>query len=308
MSPSLRLIRSALRLATAGCLVLTAGIALADWRDDIKVFRVGVPVGENAAYRLRQAEPFRRYLEDRLGVHVELFPAISYDALIEAQSSDRVQYGIYSATAFASAEIMCDCLEPVAVPTAEDGSTGFHAVLVARADSAVHSLTDAKRARLAVGPEGSVTGRLVPFAAFAASGIDPRTYFSALIDTGSPEDAVAALLLGEADVALGWSSLEGVADAGYGSGVFTKMVADGTLAMSDIRLIWQSEPIPYGPHAIRRDLPSELKALVAEAILAMPSDDPEALDAISLSGGGGMVAADHAMFAALVRALTATSR
>ena len=308
MSPGLRLARPALRLAATACLLLTAGAALADWRDDIKVFRVGVLVGENAAYRLRQAEPFRRYLEDRLGLHVELFPAISYDALIEAQASDRIQYGIYSATAFASAEIMCDCLEPVAVPTADDGSTGFHAVLAARTDSAIHSLTDAKGARLAVGPEGSVAGRLVPFAAFAASGIEPRTYFSVLIETRSPEDAMAALLLGEADVALGWSSLEGDAAAGYGSGVFTKMVADGTLAMSDIRLIWQSERIPYGPHAIRRDLPSGLKALVAEAILAMPRDDPDAFDAINRSGGGDMVVADDAMFEALRRALTASAR
>lgn len=297
--------RLALPAAALAILCACAGNAAADWRDDIKVFRVGIPVGDNATYRLQQAEPFRRYLEGRLGVHVELFPATSYEAMIEAQASDRIQYGIYSATAFATAEIMCDCLDPVAVPTADDGSSGFHAVLVARADSAIRSLTDAKGARLAVGPEGSVAGRLIPFAAFAANGIDPKSYFSALVETREPAEAVAALLRNEADLALAWSSLEGDAAAGYSAGVLTRMIGEGTLAMSDIRLIWQSDRIPYGPHAVRRALPDDLKALVEEAVLAMPAEDPAAVDAISRFGGGGFVAANEAMFAALRQALSA---
>jgi phosphonate transport system substrate-binding protein len=83
------------------------------------------------------------------------------------------------------------------------------------------------------------------------------------------------------------------------------MVADGILAMDGIRVIWQSERIPYGPHAMRRNLPGELKALVADAILAMPLEDPAAVDAISRSGGDGMIAANDAMFDGLRRALQA---
>jgi phosphonate transport system substrate-binding protein len=289
--------------ALAACLL--AGAARADWRDDIKVFRVGVPVGENAAYRLRQVEPFRQYLQTKLGIHVELFPATSYDAMIDAAASARIHYGIFSATAYVSADIACQCLEPVAIPSAEDGSEGYHAILVARADSHIYSLTDAKGARLAAGPAGSVTGNVVPFAAFAANGIDAKTYFSAVIDAKSPEDALAALLLGEADVALAWSSLAGDAATGFSAGTLTKMVGDGTLAMDGVRLIWQSERIPYGPHAVRRDLPGELKALVADALLAMPAEDPAAADAIGRAGSGGMVAANDAMFEGLRRALQA---
>jgi phosphonate transport system substrate-binding protein len=292
--------------AAAVLLLLAAGAARADWRDDIKVFRVGIPVGENANYRLRQAEPFRQYLQSRLGIHVELFPANSYGEMIEAAAGERIHYGIFSATAYVSADIACTCLEPVAIPSVEDGSEGYHAILVARAESSIYSLTDAKGQRLAAGPAGSVTGNIVPFAAFAADGIDPKTFFSSVIEARSPEDSLAALLLGEADVALAWSSLAGDASTGYSAGTLTKMVADGTVTMSGIRLIWQSERIPYGPHAIRRDLPGELKALVSEAILAMPAEDPAAVDAISRSGGDGMVAANDAMFDGLRRALQAS--
>jgi len=293
--------------AIAACLMLVAGAgpALADWRDDIKVFRVGIPVGENAGYRLRQAEPFRQYLQSKLGVHVELFPATSYDAMIEAAASERIHYGIFSATAFVSADIACRCLEPVAIPSAEDGSEGYYAILVARTDGPIYSLTDAKGLRLAAGAAGSVSGNVVPLTAFAADGIDVKTYFSSVVDARSPEDSVAALLLGETDVALAWSSLAGDAAAGYSAGTLTKMVADGTLTASGIRVVWRSERIPYGPHAIRRDLPGELKALVTEAILAMPADDPAAFDAISRSGGDKMLAASESMFDGLRRALQA---
>jgi phosphonate transport system substrate-binding protein len=298
--------RIALRLAAAVCIALGTGAAHADWREDIKVFRVGIPVGENATYRLRQAEPFRQYLQSRLGVHVELFPATSYDALIDAAAGERIHYGIFSATAYVSADIACQCLEPVAIPSGDDGGEGYHAILIARADSPIYSVTDAKGTRLAAGPTGSVTGTVVPFAAFAAEGIDPKTYFAAVVDVRSPEDSIAALLLGEADVALAWSSLAGDPVSGYSAGTLMKMVADGTLTMSDIRLIWQSDRIPYGPHAIRRNLPGELKALVAEAVLAMPAENPEAVDAINRSGDGGMVAANDAMFDGLRRALQAS--
>lgn len=297
--------RAGARLAVAALAwaMLAAMPAAADWRADLKVFRVGIPVGQNAGYRLRQAEPFRRYLEGRLRVHVELFPATSYDAMIEAQVADRIHYGIHSATSFVTAAITCDCVEPVAIPTAEDGSAGYHAILVARADGPIHSLTDAKGTRLAAGPARSVAGRLVPFAEFSAAGIDPATYFSQVVDARNPEDAVAALLLGEADVAIAWSSLAGDSAAGYSAGTLAKMVADGTLAMPDIRIVWQSGRIPHGPHAIRRDLPGELKALVTEAVLAMPQEDPAAADAIGSFGSGNLIAAEESMFDGLRRAL-----
>ena len=282
--------------------------ANADWRDDIKVFRVGIPVGDNAAYRIQQAEPFRAYLERKLGIHVELFPATSYDAMIDAQVSDRIQYGVYSASAFASAQVICDCLEPIAVPAAEDGAPGYHAILVARADSPYRSLTDAKGARIVIGPEGSVTGHLIPLAAFATSGIEPKGYFANVFELPDAREAIIGVLQGQADLALAWSSMQGEATAGYSAGVLNAMVADGSLLMSDIRVVWQSDLIPYGPHAVRRDLPGELKALVEEAILAMPGEDPVAADAVAHTGGGGMVAATESMFEPLKQALSVTPR
>jgi phosphonate transport system substrate-binding protein len=292
-------------LLTFCLFAMTATRGLADWRDDIKVLRVGYLAGDNVAYRAAQLEPFRAYLEGKIGLPVELVPAPTYGALIEAQAGSRVQYAIYSAASFATASASCRCVEPVAVPTSLDGSEGFYAILLARADGPIRSLADAKGARLALAGEDSIAGRLVPLKAFAAEGIVPAQYFASVIDKPDPKTAVAALLSGEADLAVGWSSMKGDFATGYSSGVLTEMVANADLTMDEVRVVWQSSLIPFGPHAVRSDLPEELRALLRAALLALATENPEALDAVDRGGGGGFVAADASLYAGMAELVAA---
>ena len=120
----------------------------AGWRDDLKVLRVGTVAPHGAAYDIARLEPFRAYLQDRLGLPVEIVATADYDALIDAQASARVQYAIHSASSYATAEALCACVEPIALPSAFDGSHGFHSVLVAHAGGAIASLADARGKRL----------------------------------------------------------------------------------------------------------------------------------------------------------------
>jgi phosphonate transport system substrate-binding protein len=284
--------------ALAAVLLLAPAGASADWRDTFSVLRIGVVAGANATYRKAQLEPFRLYLEARTALPVEIVPLPNYDALIEAQSSSRIHYGIYSATAFSSAAALCHCVEPLAVPTAPHGETGFHAILVALADGPIRSLADAKDKRLALAGPDSVAGRLLPTKAFEAEGIVPAEYFSEILDKSDPEMALTALLAGEADLAAAWSSLSGDEAAGYSFGSLTSLVAEGSLSMEQIRIVWQSPLIPFGPHAVRTDMPEELKTLLGNALTAMAGADPAALDAVDRSGGRGFVSADASLFAA----------
>ena len=243
--------------------------ARADWRDDFKVLRIGTVAPHGAAYDIARLEPFRAYLQDRLGLPVEIVATADYDALIDAQASARVQYAIHSASSYVTAEALCACVEPIALPSAFDGSRGFHSVLVAHAGSAIASLADARGKRLALTGADSVAGRLVPLKALAGQGIDPKSYFSSVLTAADPEQAVTMLFTDEADLAAGWSSLAGDAASGYSFGVFTRMVAAGALAMDRLKIVWQSPLIPFGPHVVRRDLPAELKTLIADALMAM---------------------------------------
>jgi phosphonate transport system substrate-binding protein len=284
-------------LGLALALVVTAGAARADWRDDLKVLRVGVLTGQNTAYRLAQMAPFRRYLQDSLGIPVELVPAADYATLIDAEVNGRVQYALDSAASYATAAELCGCVEPLAVPVQADGSTGIHAVMISRIDGPILSLAEARGARLAVGPPDSVAGHLVPFSEFARAGIEPESYFGAVVEVADPEQAVSALLAGQVDAALAWSTLAGDPSAGYGSGVFGKMVSEGTLDMSRIRLAWQSPLIPYGPHTVRSDLPEEAKDLLRSALANIAERAPDALDAVARDGAVGFAPATPEIYA-----------
>lgn len=286
-------------------LMATVG-ARADWRDAITVLRVGVMTASNAPYRLRQLDPFKEYLESRTSLPVELVPTENYNALIAAQSGKHVDYAIESATAFVTAAARCDCVEALAVPTRAGGEAGFFALLIARADSPIKSLADAKGARLAIAGEDSVAGRLLQMKAFEAEGIVPDEFFSEIVEVRDPEAAITTLLADESDLAVAWSSLSGDPTAGYSFGVLADLVADGGLAMDQIGIVWQSPLIPFGPHAIRSDLPEELKRLLSRALLAVAREDPVAHDAVDRFAGRGFVAADASLYAP-VAALIAPS-
>ncbi|MEJ0011832.1 MAG: phosphate/phosphite/phosphonate ABC transporter substrate-binding protein [Bauldia sp.] len=291
-------------------MTIAATAANADWREDVKVLRVGILTAETPGADIARLEPFRAYLADRIALPVELVPATSMATLIEAETSGRVQYAIFSASAYAAASEICQCVEPLALPAAMDGSRGFHAILLARADSPMQKLEDTDGARLALGASDSVAGRLVPLKAFAAAGIDPASHFAALYESPGPVDAIRALLDGRADLALAWSSLAGDAATGYSFGPLATMVAAGALSMDQVRILWQSPLIPFGPHAVRTDMPAEEKTALRDALTAMGAEAPDILDAVDRSayGGGGFVAAtaeDYAPLAALVAPLPA---
>jgi phosphonate transport system substrate-binding protein len=278
----------------------------AAWRDDITALRVGVIGGDDAAYRITTLEPFRVYLQDKTGIPVEIVPTATYDLLIDAQAAGEIDYAIYSATAYATAAVKCDCVEALAAPLSADGALGFYSVLVARAGDPIDGLATATGKRLALGPADSVSASIVPRHAFAADGIDPATYFMSVTEYASPEDAMAALVHGEVDLATAWSSLTGREASGYSFGTFTDMVSDGELAMDRIRVVWQSPLIPFGPHAIRASLPGELKRILSGALLAMSGEDPEALDAVDRAGfgGGGFASPDQSLYASVIALVT----
>lgn len=298
-------------LVGGAILALALGIgatlpASADWRDEVKTLRMGILANGDAPYRTTVIEPFRAYLQERLGLPVEVVPVGTYAELIDAQAGARVQYAIHSATSYATALERCACVQAIAAPIAAGGALGFYSVLITRAGDPIRTLGDARGKRLAISGEDSVAGRLVPMKAFADEDIEPEEYFSEIVEAASPAAAVKALLYGDVDVAVGWSSMTGLAGTGYDFGLLKRMVADGTLTMDQVRVIWQSRLIPFGPHVVRSDVPGELKAALRDALTSMAAENEAALDAVDrLSFGGGGFASPDPEIYAVVRELVA---
>lgn len=288
------------RLVLAGlaALVLTGPAAAQAWREAVPTLRVGVLAGENQAYTVARIEPFRLYLEARLGVEVEIVPGFDYPALIAAQTSAGVHVTFLSATAYATARAACACVEPLLIPVTPEGDTGYRAIMVAPAGGAVRGIDDLAGRRLAVSAADSVAGRLLPLRSFADAGMGADRFELVLRDT--PEAAMAALAAGEADAALAWSSMTGTAATGYRSGVLAQLVATGTLAMADIAVVWQSPEIPNPPVVVQSALPEDFKTALRNAMVELRAADPVALDAVDRAYGGGYRPAAAADFAPLV--------
>lgn len=285
-------------------LAVAPASARADWREAVPVLRVGLVTGANVAYRLAEAEPFRRYLEGKLAMPVDFTPAADYGALLDGLAGARLHYAVLSAASFAVAAAECDCVEPVAVPAMEDGATGFQALLIARSDGPVTDLAAAAGSRLAVAGADSVAGRLLPMEALAAEGKVPDRFFSEIVERPDPKAALRALIAGEADIAVSWDI--GGSDGAIGRGVAADMIATGEVPPDALRVVWRSALVPFGPHVVLSSLPDELKGLIREALVAAGTEFPDAVDAIDRSGAMSFVpvtAAAYAPIADLVAAM-----
>lgn len=249
-------------------------------------------------------EPFRLALAHGLGTTVELTTFARAQDLIDAAAHRRIDYGVYTGSTYATTWRLCGCIEPLVAPKSIDGTAGVRSVLIVRNDSAFKTPADLKGKVLAATAAPSIAGRLVPFAELAAAGNDPQTLFGRIDTVDGPEAAVAALNARTADAALVWSTLEGDADDGYGRGTLHDLVARHALDMHAVRIVWKSNLIANGPHAVRADLPQALKTQLREILIDLADTDPEAYDAIEPVFGGGFMPISHATYLPFLRLVT----
>jgi phosphonate transport system substrate-binding protein len=284
-----------------GATALTSTAALAqDWRDDLPVFRIGLLGGENEADRLRNNDCLRVALEERLGVPVEMFPAPDYAGVMQGLLAGQLDYGALGASSYAGIYLQDnDAVEPIFVSAEADGSTGYYAVMYARADSDITSLEDMQGRSLAYADANSTSGYLVPRFELGRQGIDDD-YFSATGFGGGHEQAVIAVLEGQYDAGVTWVSGVGEPSEGYSRGNLRRMIDNGLLNMADLRIIWQSGLIPNGPVVVRSDLPQEVKDIVSDYLANQLETDPQCYYDVSFGEGQGWVAVDHSFFEGVV--------
>ncbi len=289
-------------------LVLSLTVAAASWRDDLKVLRVGFIAGDNPSQEVARLEKFRARLQYGLAVPVALFPARSYQALIEAMSSGRIQYAVLSALAFVALDQDCHCAEPLVQPVGDGAARGFRALIVVPADGPVTTLEAARGKRLAVGRADSLSGRLVPLAGLGAEGIEADSYFASMVETDDALAALKTLASGDADLAVAWTTANDPLNGPRDSGPIAALAGDGGLPPAGLRVIWQSDLVPFGPHVVRTDLPAEAKTALRETLLTMQTDDADAYDAIEPQYSGGFVAVDASGYRRLGQLLADITR
>jgi phosphonate transport system substrate-binding protein len=225
-----------------------------------------------------------------LGLPVDVVVAEDYPALIQAQVSGRVQYAIYSTTAYATAALSCACVVPLVAPTSGNGALGLRAVLVTRATG----FTDIEQIasyRVAFSGVHDLAGLALPRAELVVAGRPMTGTEPFLVDAASPAAALEMLRGGKVDALFGWVETGLSKTPLPGAGTLANLAQLG-VAEADFRIVWTSSLLRYGPHAIRSDIDPEVRRRLVPFLIGLRDSDAEVFDTLETHHLGGFSAVD----------------
>lgn len=294
------------RSAALGLKIVCASLALtiiagpgsadAGWRDKVKGLRIGVVGSDNPEAAVRRIKPFAAFLERKLQIAVETVVLRTYNAVIEAQSDGRIDIATHSASTYIAARAHCGCIEAVAVPRAEDGSTQFYGIALTRKTDDVTDLRDLNGRTVALGDRRSTAAYRVPAATLGLQGETISGFFGETETYDNHVAGIEALMARRVDAVFTWSSMIGDLAAGYSRGPLHRAVKEGRIKMSEVDIAWKSQPIPHGPVTIRADLPEDLKVELERRILNLYDKDADAYFALDPWFGFGLERPDAELF------------
>ena len=215
---------------------------------------------------------FGEYMKKKLGVDLELFLAAEYAGVIQAIGAKQIEVMDMGAAGYAAAWLETKGgVEPLVVPTNNDGTIGYYAVAFVRADSPYKTLNDLKGKTWAWVEPNSSSGYIFPLVGFRRMGLEPEKHFGKVVFSGGHEQSIIGVLDKAYDGAITWTNdVEK-----HTRGGLHMMLTRGVLKKEDIRIIWDSDLIPNPVIAIRSDLPPQMKADLKAIFLNLHKDDPK---------------------------------
>ena len=264
-------------LLALSVVVLSAPESRADWRKDLGTFRLGMV--ESTAHQLSPTEllKVRDAFSKTLSMPVEIIQMRDFPALIDAQASSRIEYAIYSAAAYSTAWISCECVTPLVAPVGLNGSIGTRTALFLDKSVSLANLATSKG--IAISGKDSLTAFGVPLSEFVSANGAMKGDETWLKFFDSADAAIAAIKSGVAD-ALFASIPENQAikqPLDPNDAVQNALLTSGR----DFVTVWRSQVIPFGPHAIRKNLNPQVKDLLASFLVGLAASDPDLFELLS---------------------------
>jgi len=283
-----------------------------------EIFRIGFFASDDAEKTLKDNEPFRLYMEEKLGIPVELFTGTSYSAVIEAMRAERVEGMLVGPFAYVLAvqEAQAEALginvglEADATSYNPDAPTHYYSVIFTKKGSGIATLADLKGKDFAFVDPASTSGHLAPKTLLIQNAINPDADMKTVF-AGSHPSAVLAVWNDQAPAGATFeNNLYTLAEegqiefCGFADGQTAVMrtpeaikavydaCPDGNLVM-----IAYSDEIPSTPFAVRSTLPNSFKSAVKDALLTIKDSDEQvtAMQSwyVDPSAGMGLESLDH---------------
>ena len=211
-----------------------------------------IPTEETVA-ELELYKPVTDRMAKLTGKKISFFMPTSYASVVEGMLSGFVHVGVLGPYTYIIANSKDPNIEVFATYAKKKGhlqeeGPGYRGVLISKKGSKFTSVDSLKGATVGLTDPGSTSGNLMPRVVFSkVIGSDLEKFFGKVVYTGSHELSSVAVVQGKVDAAF------------VASHRFDNVVAKGQAKLSDINILWQSDPIPQDPFVYRNTLCEPIK-------------------------------------------------
>ena len=207
---------------------------------------------------VRESKPFIDYLQKETGAKVELKVPTNYAAVVEAVANDRVDIAYFGGLTYVQASARSG-VRPL---VQRERDQAFHSVFITPASSPIHSLGDLKGHSFAFGDINSTSGHLMPAYFMNQQGVD-RAVIDKAIYTGGHDATALAVANKKVDA----GALDEV--------IFARMMKEGKLGESQVRVFYTTPPFFDYIWAARRGLDPAASESFANALLKLDANNAE---------------------------------
>jgi phosphonate transport system substrate-binding protein len=249
--------------------------------------RVGIipniaPDDQRAKY-----DPLREYLQDTLGVEVELFVATNYAGVVTALTSEKIDVAYLGGLTYVQAEQQSPIEPLVTEVDRETGTKLYQAAIVVRNDSPIRTVPElvAAGGTFAFGDVSSTSGSLYPRIMLVEAG--------AQCSSGSIESCpplAKTTFTGGHDATAKAVAAGSVTAGGLELRILHRLEKDGSVEPGALRVIGTKDVIGY-PWVARSALGPATLDKVRQAFLAI--DDPVLLDLLRAKRYEAVTATDY---------------
>lgn len=235
------------------------------------MLRVGVLPDDREEVLREQYTPLLDYLSTQLNVTYALIIPADYQALLNQFVSGEIDLAYFGGFTFVKAHNLANAVPLVM----RDVDTRFTSYFISSGKNPGKSFNDFKGSKFSFGSNLSTSGHLMPRFFLAENGINPETFFSEILYSGSHDKTA-------------YNVRDGIADIGAANSVIIdNMIEDGRLNRSDLKVIWETPPYPDYVWAAQAGLGRPALTKIRDAFMSIsPSNKDHAAILKRLNAGG----------------------
>jgi len=210
--------------------------------------------------------PFISYLAAQVGIPITLVVGSSYSDILDQMKAGSIQLAILSPLNYVTLKQESPKIHLLAKQIA-DGSDSYSGYIITTHKAGLKTIADLKGKRFAFVDRNSASGYIYPLALLIEGGLNPLSEFKSIRFSGSHERSIQLLLTGEVDAAAVYSGA---------MSVVKRMGND----VSDIRIIAQTDRIPYDAFCAGVNVPADVRDRVRKALLSLDTRTEQGREAL----------------------------